>query len=80
MDKEEFDTWCEVSGHLTCNDWQFQIIEDYMIYFIINPKNDTFSLIKQNIYTSSYEILVEGYKDYNGWVDKFHKETGGFYK
>lgn len=80
MNLEEFQEWVTSSGHLTCNDWQFQIIEDNMIYFLINPKNDTFALVKQNIENCKFDVLIEGYKDYNGWAELFHKETGGFYK
>ena len=80
MNKEAFESWCRLSAHTLCNDWQFQVIDGYKFYFIINPKQDTFSLIKESLAGTDYEILIEGYKDYNGWAEVFHEETGGTWK
>lgn len=83
MNKEEFSKWCDLCGYITETDWNYQVIGSSHYYFIINPKTDKFALIeykpeiKGTAWQDWYKVLVQNWIDYNGWADKFHKETEG---
>ena len=86
MTKEDFFDWCDESGYIRVNDWQYNIIKDVHYYFIINPKTDKFALIRFIPSrlgfgcTNQFDVLVQDWIDYNGWAEKFHEETRGHYK
>lgn len=86
MTGTEFDKWIQKTGYTNVNDWGYQIIGGHAYYWIINPATDKFALIQYTREhtakwcTSQYEVLVEGWTDFNGWAEKFHEETQGYYK
>lgn len=80
MNKKEFKDWCDRTGHITANDWNYQTVRGRDYYFIINPKTDKFALISYDAKNVDYQVVVSGWTDYNGYAEKFHEETAGVWK
>lgn len=66
MNKEEFVGWCSRAGYSTINDWNHQVIGNCYYYFIKNFDTILFALIKEQPLTGEFEVLVEGWTDFNG--------------
>lgn len=75
MTSEEFRAWCEQTGYTTINDWNYQEIDGYSYYFIKHSTKNVYALIKQRLkarqVVEQYQVLVEGWTDYNGWKPDF---------
>lgn len=80
MNRKEYEDWCNRTGHITCNDWNYQTIRGFDHFFILNPRTDTFSLIRFDTENCDYKVLVSDWTDYNGYAEQFHKETNNFWK
>lgn len=80
MNKKEYEDWCSRTGHITCNDWNYQTIGEYDYFFIINPKTDKFALIRYDKKNLDRQVILKDWTDFNGYAEKFHQETEGFYK
>lgn len=80
MNKKEFRDWCDRTGYITTNDWNYQIVCGRDYYFIINPKTDKFALISFDGKNIDYQVVVSGWTDFNGYAERFHEETAGVWK
>ena len=77
MNKYEFDSWLYSSKYSLANDWNYQEIGEYHYYFIKHETEERYALIKEtptipyNVYKTGhkYQVLVQGWTDYNGWND-----------
>jgi len=82
--EREYYCWCASHGYTTITDWGYQSIGDCNYYWLLNPKTSKFALIKHSPsfdgYTDTYEVLVDGWTDFNGYAEAFHEETSGIYK
>lgn len=69
MDKTEFQHWQASTGYDAINDWNMQQIGSHLHYFIKNYETNKYALIKElySKWGSTYEVLVEGWTDFNGW-------------
>lgn len=75
MDKYEFDKWIKYAKYSLANDWNYQEIGENHYYFIKHETEERYALIKEtptlpykfNKIGHRYEVLIEGWTDYNGW-------------
>jgi hypothetical protein len=67
VNKREFERWKAETGYSDINDWNMQKIAGYLHYFIKNHETGLYALIKEKYPFEEYEVLVEGWTDYNGW-------------
>ncbi len=81
MNKTQYLDWCKNMGYLHYSDWNYQTIGRSNYFFIINPNTDKFALIchtpaKIGVFgLDTYKVLVNGWTDFNGWAEEFHKES-----
>ena len=73
MSKEDYLGWLKMSGYTDINDWNFQTIGGSNYFYIKHTLDNKYALIKHTPKISggfvedSFEILVQGWTDYNGW-------------
>lgn len=77
MNEKQYRDWMKKNGYTDICDWNYQTINGNHLYFIKHVTEDKYALIKQIPYNletkqpESYEVLIEGWTDYNGWKEGF---------
>lgn len=70
----EYKEWMKSSGYSDMNDWNYQKIAQFNYFFIKHTKLEKYALIKEfrakagTGAPNRYEVLIEGWVDYNGWA------------
>lgn len=73
MYEKDYREWLEQSGYTDINDWNYQTIGRSNYFFIKHLRDEKYALIKhtpvkQGLWIpSTYEVLLQGWTDYNGW-------------
>jgi len=61
VNRTEYVEWMKETGYTDINDWNFQSIDDHLVYWIRNHLG-YFALIREK--SRTYEVLITGFKDF----------------